>query len=292
MGTGLVLESPIFVRGISRAGGTLLVTLLDAHPRVAMSYELYSKLLSSDGATARFRKAVLGATTLRGAVSAAGNPWLAAFIGRADRGGLALRDLQEFARDMPLDAFSAAEGRIRFVGICCGRKAAQKGADRWGAKCLNNFSAYRAVWPQAKFLHIVRDGRDVLASQCGRGAFDSRPATVAREWAGTFRAFRAFAETCPGQAREVRYEALVRDPAPELQGICTFLDIPFDAKMLEHERQNLTIFRARSHLSMAALRQPINDKSVGRWRRDLADDQVGSFMALAGDAMREAGYAD
>ena len=40
-------DAPVFVRGLSRSGGTLLVTLLDAHPEIAMSYELYPTLLKS-----------------------------------------------------------------------------------------------------------------------------------------------------------------------------------------------------------------------------------------------------
>ena len=42
-------EAPIFVRGLSRSGGTLMVTILDAHPDLAMSYELYPSLLEPDG---------------------------------------------------------------------------------------------------------------------------------------------------------------------------------------------------------------------------------------------------
>ena len=39
-------NSPIFIRGLSRSGGTLMVTILDAHPDIAMSYELYPNLLT------------------------------------------------------------------------------------------------------------------------------------------------------------------------------------------------------------------------------------------------------
>lgn len=44
-------DSPIFVRGYSRSGGTLMVTILDAHPDIAMSYELYPNLLISKNGT-------------------------------------------------------------------------------------------------------------------------------------------------------------------------------------------------------------------------------------------------
>lgn len=36
---------PIFVRGISRSGGSLTATILDAHPDISMSYEIYPRLL-------------------------------------------------------------------------------------------------------------------------------------------------------------------------------------------------------------------------------------------------------
>ena len=42
------MAPPIFIRGLSRSGGTLMVTLLDAHPDIAMSYELYPQMLEED----------------------------------------------------------------------------------------------------------------------------------------------------------------------------------------------------------------------------------------------------
>src|SRR3972149_10509732 len=44
-------DKPIFIRGYSRSGGTLLVTILDAHPDIAMSYELYPNLLVYENGT-------------------------------------------------------------------------------------------------------------------------------------------------------------------------------------------------------------------------------------------------
>jgi len=41
-------NNPIFIRGYSRSGGTLMVTILDAHPEIAMSYELYPNLLAPE----------------------------------------------------------------------------------------------------------------------------------------------------------------------------------------------------------------------------------------------------
>ena len=287
-------HAPIFVRGFSRSGGTLLVTVLDAHPDVAMSYELYGHLLACDNALARFQRAVSSTTSLREACQRVGDQGLATFIARADRGGLTIYDLRSLATRLvsPPHSFETESDRLSFIGKCCELKAVRESASCWGLKCANNFEDYLARWPAARFLNVLRDGRDVFASQCNNGAFNTEPEAVAKGWANTFRRFREFAAKYPGQATEVRYEQLVQDTETELRRICGFLNLPFADSMLAHEQQDLTLYRASGHLSMKQVQRPVNAASVGRWPRDLTDEQVERFMAVAGDAMRESGYVD
>jgi len=55
----------IFVRGLSRSGGTLMVTVLDAHPKVAMSYEIYEHLLAPSDEGHDKLESLIGARTKR-----------------------------------------------------------------------------------------------------------------------------------------------------------------------------------------------------------------------------------
>lgn len=289
---------PVFVRGFSRSGGTVLVTILDVHPDLAMSYELYPHLLESpDGspvdlsglagilAKGKDMKRAAKKVKLRG---------LRTFLLRCDRGGLSHRDVAELLgrhQDEGLD-FSTTEGQMRFVEKCCVMKMTREGKWRWGLKCSNRYEDYLSVWPEAHFLNVVRDGRDVLASQLNTGSFDKSPEEIGRGWANSVLNFRTFVERPDVKTREVFYEKLVTEPIDEVGRICEFLGIPFHTSMLDFHKKDLTIYRASSHLSMARISRPLDASRVGRWKREVSPEQLEGFFSAAREAMVAAGYVE
>ncbi|MCB1878785.1 MAG: sulfotransferase [Chromatiaceae bacterium] len=287
-------DHPVFVRGLSRSGGTLLVTLLDAHPQIAMSYELYPTLLEGDVSDSQIEevaKKLINARSQKDALKAAPYPGFRTFIARADRGGLHYKRLGELVLEH-LSAgkkLSKESDRLQLIAACCREKMMHEAAQCWGLKCNNNYDAYLSEWPGSRFINIIRDGRDVLASQMNTGAFAKEPAKLGQSWANTHRRFREFKSAHPDLACEVKYEALVTSPETELRKLTTFLGVPFSPNMLRHANCNLTLFKS-SHLSMDEVRQPVNTKKIGRWRTDLSKTVVQQFVSVAGDALREFGY--
>ncbi|MDA1257663.1 MAG: sulfotransferase [Chloroflexi bacterium] len=307
-------ESPIFVRGMSRSGGTLLVTLLDCHPAVAMSYELYPNLLLTervasdvlerieyedvpDGRSVHDAGALLraarAATTTQQLLAYATDRNLRTFLARLSRGGVTVAEfaaeLGELARSgLDLERVS---GRLELMAACCRVKMRRERKSQWGLKCTNRFEDYVERWPRARFVNIVRDGRDVLASQLHTGQFNLTAAQIGRAWAWSHERFERFAETAGDQAVWVSYERLVEGPNEEIPRLCEALGLAFDARMLDHSSQSLTIFSA-SHLSREAVLQPINQGSIGRWKSDVKADELAAFMGEAGEVMRRLGYAD
>lgn len=288
-------EHPIFVRGLSRSGGTLVVTLLDAHPVIAMSYELYPTLLEvNQGEPAqllRVAEAIDRAWSMRQAVSRLGDRGLKTFLSRCPRGGL---DYHAFAAVLTQhaeagDGLSTSEERLRLIARCCRSKMNREGKSRWGLKCNNRYSDYLALWPDAYFINILRDGRDVLASQLRTGSFKNTPAEVGASWAATHRRFRQLREDPAVKALEVRYETLTEKPESEVRTICDFLEVPFDPTVLDFHRKKLTIF-GTSHLSMDRISVPVDTSKIGRWRHELTAQQIAEFEAGAGDALSEFGY--
>ena len=293
-------ERPVFVRGFSRSGGTLLVTILDAHPDLAMSYELYPNLLEEPGldpaeAAATLRKAWTWRTA-GWALKRAGYPGFSTFALRCDRGGMTTGDLAgalEAHRAEGLD-FSTVEGRMRFIRRCAVHKMRACGKRRWGLKCSNRYRDYLCLWPQAHFLNVLRDGRDVLASQLHTGGFRDRktPAQIGEGWARTYRRFRAVAQDPAVRTCTVRYERLVGDPEAEVRRVSEFLGLEFADAMLRFHQQDLTIYGAASHLSMKRIKRPVDASKVGRWQRDVTAAQLRDFLAAARDVMVQAGYLD
>lgn len=285
---------PVFVRGFSRSGGTLLATLLDAHQNIAMSYEQYPNLLMDEQGEALSFEVFL--SWLRGCQSAAGRKHVpkkfVTFVVRWERSGISPRDLVHLAEGYPFGRFGNRldyrEG-LAFIGFVADQKRQRESAKRWGLKCGNKFEDYQAVFPQARFLNITRDGRDVAASQLVTGAFNKDIGEIARGWCQTHRAFAQFASQSLEQCHQVFYERLVADPEAELRRICQFLEEPWDPAMLRHHEKNLTIFEV-NHLSGDRLRVPIDGSKIGRWKTELSREMVAEFEEVGGELLRELGY--
>lgn len=289
-------RAPIFVRGMSRSGGTLMVTVLDAHPDVAMSYELYPTLLEPSKLDPELDMRELAtkigqAAQDRIALTTPRSRGLRTFLGRVRRGGIGYRRFAELIH-AHIDAgmgFAALEGRMKFIETCCREKMRLTGKKHWGLKCNNRYEDYLQFWPDAFFLNMVRDGRDVLASQMNTGSFNCAPNAVAKAWVQTHRRFQDFAVKPGVRAYAVSYEQLVESPEEALRKIMAFLNLAYHPRILEFHKLDLTIFKS-SHLSLEQISQPINAGQVGRWQHDLNSEQVALFEKTAGALMVELGY--
>ena len=116
--------------------------------------------------------------------------------------------------------------------------AADRGKSRYADKTPMHVLHLRrlgALFPEARFVHMVRDGRDVAVSY---RSVDWGPRTVeeaAIRWRRSVRRGRRDGQRLgPGRYCEVRYEDLVADPASVLPELCRFLDLPWDEDMLRH----------------------------------------------------------
>ncbi|MDB4470723.1 sulfotransferase [Deltaproteobacteria bacterium] len=286
---------PIFIRGLSRSGGTLMVTMLDAHPDVAMSYELYPGLLKPltqqkldlDG----FFEILAETPKGKQLEHAPENKSVRTFVIRCLRGGLQRVDLIPLLEEHVASGavFSEEADCLRFIERCALWKMKKEGKKRWGLKCSGAFTGYQKVWPDARFLNMVRDGRDVLASQLNTGSFNKTPAEVGLGWSNTLCKFRKLVESDSIKGYEVFYEKLVIEPAEEARRICEFLGLPYFDSMLSFHSQDLTIYKS-SHLSMGRISQPVDSSKLERWKTDLSEQQINEFYSVARDTMVAFGF--
>ena len=145
--------------------------------------------------------------------------------------------------------------------------------------------------PESRFVHLVRDGRDVVPSVREHllGP-ESLPAAI-DYWRDRVTAGRrAGAALGPGRYLEIRYEELVADPAPVLRRVCRFLGLDDADAMLEYTR--------RAERVIAGVWDPRNHEGVTRppttgvrdWRATMPRADAQLFDALAGDLLEELGY--
>lgn len=261
-----------------------------------MSYELYPNLLDPDEGTPELgtlARMIGRSKNLTAAAKKMPTRGLRTFVSRCARGALRPDTLADLLRQHELagQGFATVEDQLAFIERCCRSKMQAAEKSRWGLKCSNRFADYARVWPDASFLNVVRDGRDVLASQLRTGSFDNSPAAVGQGWSNTHERFRELSGRSGIRAVEVRYERLVTQPEAEVPSICNFLGIAFDSAMLDFHRRDLSIYRSH-HLSMDRISKPIDASKLGRWRDELSDEQLKEFMTTAEPMMRELGYLD
>jgi hypothetical protein len=154
------------------------------------------------------------------------------------------------------------------------------------------------LWPHAKVVHLIRDGRDVALSllewdkaerNVGRfGTWSEDPVTTAAlYWEWNVRLGREASPLLgPKRYHELRYESLVADPELETRRLCDFLGLAYDPAMLRfHEGRT----RSKAGLSAKKAWQPVT-AGVRNWRNQMAIEDLTRFEAAAGDLLEELGY--
>lgn len=105
-----------------------------------------------------------------------------------------------------------------------------------GAAVHHGFDRLSAVWPRAKYIHLLRDPRDVARSCVGMG-WAGNSWGGAQIWIDAYSAYERLRDQCaPDDILEVHYENLISRPTGVLEQICEFLNVDFEPEMLEIER--------------------------------------------------------
>lgn len=168
------------------------------------------------------------------------------------------------------------------------------GDAQWGDKTpgyVTEVPRLHTVFPEARFLHVIRDGRDVCLSLKRTGWHGESTWGIARYWADAVSSACRAGRSLPGdQYMEISYERLVQDTENVLREVCEFLGVGFQRGMLDfHETAtNELPDRTRQHHSKTH-RAP-RSQDVRRWEREQPPLQRVIFEAFAGDALAMAGY--
>lgn len=107
----------------------------------------------------------------------------------------------------------------------------------WGDKSpnyLTEMPLLRSLFPEARFLHIIRDPRDHCLSVVK--TWRKNPLRAATMWRLEVGQARSFGRTLGQHYHEVRFEDLITEPESTLQEICGFLGLPFEAAMMDFTR--------------------------------------------------------
>jgi hypothetical protein len=147
-----------------------------------------------------------------------------------------------------------------------------------GATCHKNFDRLLRIWPRARFVHLLRDGRDVARSCVGMG-WAGNVWHGAQRWIEAEALWSKLSSTVDEQRRfELRYEDLVRDPEGQLTRLCAFLGTDYESSMLEYSQDS-------------SYERPDPDL-IGQWRKKLGRNELALLETRIGSLLRQRGYED
>ena len=284
-----------FIVGVPRSGTTMLRLMLDAHPDLAIPPETY-----------------FVTNLIEAADGGAGPDQLAnVLVGHRRWGDLGI-DEGELRRRLAATGQPTGGDAVR---VAFGLYAEGRGKPRWGDKTpayLTNIAEIGAALGEARFIHLIRDGRDVALSILRMPEADRpmrNPDTVglvATRWSRRIERARRQGEGL-GRYLEVRFEDLVTDAEPVLRGVCDFIELDFRPELLDYHsgagerleemnrdlaaRDDLPAQGAGGRLAPHALTtQPPKRDRVGAWREEMSAEQIAEFEAEGGEMLRVLGY--
>lgn len=263
----------LFVIGVPRSGTTLLRAMLDSHPELMCGPE---------------------------------NPWLSHHPELPN-----LQNLVGHLSREPAGAVACHEGVNReqvdrltaiFYRELMNAAAEAQGKTRWADKTPKNMLSVpflRRLFPEARFLHLLRDGRDVALStkacrweklQLNNEYLPNTYANALKRWVSWLG--RLEEAHCPeSHILTIRYEELVTQPREVMTRVLDFAQLEWSDQVLspydyEHEAGP----KQREGLSSYEAHERINDSSVGRWRNLLTAAEQQETLEIAGVTLESHGY--
>ncbi|MBT7782998.1 MAG: sulfotransferase [Anaerolineae bacterium] len=167
---------------------------------------------------------------------------------------------------------------------------------RWGDKTtwyLNHLNQINRLFPNAQFIHIIRDGLAVAASYKGVPHLSNDIKEVALDWLWSISTIRRFGKKI-GSTRyyEVCYENIVKNPERELRNICEYLNESYSPDMLDFGLKNQqSQLEPTRHLGWKALTlEKVTTERMDQWKNILTDNERATFSILAGKTAQSLGY--
>ncbi len=164
---------------------------------------------------------------------------------------------------------------------------------RWGDKTpgyVREISRLHGVFPNAKFIHVIRDARDVCVSLRQTGWRGDVTWAIATYWDEFVGAGCRQGRALPTELYlEIHYRDLVSDTETTLRRACEFLGEPFEPEMLEFHEQAESNVPEGAQKFHTKTRRPPRASDLDRWRRELTPFQTMTVEAGAYPTMRMVG---
>ncbi|NET82464.1 MAG: sulfotransferase [Moorea sp. SIO1F2] len=277
-------ETPFFIVGCPRSGTTLLQVLMDAHPDICIPPESHI--------FPRFSESF------------------------DDYGDLSQNyNLKLFVKDILNDEPIKLWGLKISVPAFCSKLqersvkgvisrlfelyAEREGKSKWGDKTPQHamyLKQIKALFPQSRIIHIIRDGRDVAESLSRVLIGPKSIYGIAHRWKKYILSFQEFKKTINShEFLEVHYENLVKNPKKELSKIFKFLGEDYSEDDSEVVQDIPETVRKHHYLKAATLHDSLNksisSQKIGVFKSKFKTREIEIFESIAGEALTGYGYS-
>lgn len=198
------------------------------------------------------------------------------------------------------------EGEIRhfrnyadFMNYLYTKFATKYGASRWCEKTphyINNCEDLLALFPHAKFIHLIRDGRDVANSVIAREWGPNNILYAANYWKSYVTKGIAFGEKHPDRYLEIKYEDLLSDPERIMKRVYAFIEVapPDDLRKLNSLPEDGYIKETKNFFGKNTSYRASYDRLVAqnknKWADKMTKREKEVFNTVAGDLLYRLGY--
>jgi len=284
---------PVIV-GSPRSGTTLLRSMVDAHPEIAIPPETgfavaVTQLPSDEGLRLRFFET------------------LTQFPPDAPSWGDFEIDAETFWQQLTrISPFSVTEGLRCFYRCYADRFGKQRWGDKTPMYCCH-LQTIEQVLPEAHFVHIIRDGRDAALSLRNLWFSPGRDMeTLARHWVRDVATAREQGRKCR-KYMEVRYEDLVSGSRQVVMDVCNFVELLYHPAMekyyertpdrlREHKARvrpdgSVVVSQEQRHQQQQLTLQPPDSSRAFNWRTSMTSEDRSAFEEVAAPLLQELGYS-
>jgi len=271
--------APIFILGCGRSGTTLLRLMLNSHSRIGIPGETwYFTDLHADRAAIASWPSVAWRDRLTQRIAESSVfPQL----------GVSRESLRKQLESLTRDEWPSVVASANLAFACTEHKA------RWGDKTpgyVRSLPVIKELFPDAKILHVIRDGRDVVLSFLEQWFGPSGILEGADYWRTDVERGRRDGPRIFGASyHEIRYERLVAEPEHVLREICNAIGETYEPAMLKYHESahRYVIDEQRWHEQTKSA--PTRDR-IERWRHQMSRNDQALFELAAGQLLRDLGY--
>ncbi|NDJ53591.1 MAG: sulfotransferase [Chloroflexi bacterium] len=294
-----IIEHPVFICGFMKSGTTFTVGLLDGHPQTVTmpgDSHLVERVTERFNRPGDYRETMHG--WIIGRLHRLINPtnqrpfWL---FGQERRPYLDFIHYAHHWRDT-LPATPRSIFLVYVLAFACANPAAKSSPRLWISKTPGNehhAQTLLAMFPQARFIHLIRDPYPNLASmkklQQAQGRLWDAKTITARLKDSLRQARKNLSQLGEARYRLLRYEDVLADPEGELRNLATWLGIAWDDRLTSptvngQPATSNSMFRQRRVVGEVA------GKSTSRWRTVLAEDDHQIALGALYPMARHFGY--